>query len=321
MFQEILVEEIFHNGRIDEFIVKFYQNTSRSTVQKWIRAGCVQVNKKQIHKSSFKIKAGHKVRIFPYKTPENNLEPIFMNLSIIYETENYAVIDKPSGISTHAGNHDEKITLVNGLLYHFQNLSKMGGKSRPGIVHRLDKMTSGLLIVAKNDSAHFQLSKLFQERKIEKTYFAWCIGNLTQPSGTIDFPIGRHPVTRNKMCITNKGRKAITHYKVLKRMTAYKGRSFLLFEILLETGRTHQIRVHLQKLNCSVIGDPLYSKSSKNYEKFGLLLVAKKLKFTDPFTHQEVSLELPFPQKFEIFEQKCPFCELNFFENSKILEK
>ena len=184
-------------------------------------------------------------------------------------------------------------------------MSKVGGEFRPGIVHRLDKMTSGMLIVAKNDKAHFLFSKLFQERNIKKTYFAWCIGYLSEEFGKIDFPIARHPKERNKMCISSKGRHAITHYKVKKRVTTKKGKSFLFLELILETGRTHQIRVHLQKLNCSIIGDPLYSKSSHNYEKFGLLLFSKELEFIDPFTKKEVSLSLELPENFKTFEKKC----------------
>ncbi len=229
-----------------------------------------------------------------------------MELPVILERENFLIIHKPSGIASHSGPGDRSPSLVNGLIYHFKELSKMGGEARPGIVHRLDKPTEGLILIAKNDRAHGKLSELFRKREIEKKYYAWVQGHPPEESGTIDLPIARHPVERLKMTVSPKGRRSITHYKVLKYINSRSGRKFSFIEVGLETGRTHQIRVHFQNQRCPVVGDLLYSRAGSQFESYGLQLLSYFLKFKDPFTNEKIEAILPLSERFLRFEKNAP---------------
>jgi len=215
---------------------------------------------------------------------KSKLEAENIPLDIIYEDKDILVINKPRGLTVHPGAGNRSGTLVNALLHHCRDLSGIGGVERPGIVHRLDKDTSGILLVAKNDKAHQVLSAQFKDRTIQKTYLAIVKGNPKKDEGTIAEPIGRHPVNRKKMAVSHKGREAVTHYKVLKRFKEYS-----LVELKPKTGRTHQLRVHLAHIGHSILGDPVYGKGNAQ------LLHAYKIKFTHPRTEKELEFEAKLP--------------------------
>lgn len=299
------VPEEYNNFRLDSFLnLSTGDEISRSSIQKWIKTGnIIQSPNNKTVKSSQKVKIGEKFSVTIPQRTNTHLLPIPMDISIIEEELDFIIINKPPGISCHGGPGDDRPSLVNGLLYHFQELSGYGGISRPGIVHRLDKPTSGAMIVAKNDKAHIAFSKMFQERKIQKQYYAWIIQSPKKSEGTIDLKIQRHPYERLKMKAGTTGRKAITNYKIIKVIHTKNGRVYSLVQIGLETGRTHQIRVHFQALGCPVVGDMLYSRSGSEYEKYGLLLFSQSLSFIHPFENREIKIELPFPDSFINFER------------------
>ncbi|AYV56137.1 RluA family pseudouridine synthase [Leptospira kmetyi] len=302
------VSEEFTGNRLDRFLkFSFGDEVSRASIQKWIESGYVRnQDEKVFDKSSWKVKTGEQYFLSIPPRPPLNLEPIPMALPVILERENYLIIHKPPGIASHSGPGDRSPSLVNGLLYHFKELSKAGGEARPGIVHRLDKPTEGLILIAKNDRAHGKLSELFRKREIEKKYYAWVQGHPPDEAGTIDLPISRHPVERLKMTISPKGRRSVTHYKVLKYINSRSGRKFSFVEIGLETGRTHQIRVHFQSQRCPVVGDLLYSRVGAQYESYGLQLIAYSLRFIDPFTGEKIEATLPLSERFLRFEKNAP---------------
>ncbi|MCB1142547.1 MAG: RluA family pseudouridine synthase [Leptospiraceae bacterium] len=309
MILSFIVKQDEESKRLDQFL---YSSTgeeiSRTSVQKWIESGHVFCkNGSEKIKSNRKIKPGEIYEIHIPPRPKLSLDPIPMDLSILYEDEDMVIIDKPQGLASHGGPEDARPSLVNGLLYHFKNLSGVGGEIRPGIVHRLDKPTSGVMVIAKNDKTHIALSKQFQNRSVKKTYFAWLVQTPNLPTGRIAESISRHPTERLKMHIDPRGRKAITNYKVVKTINSKKGRNYTLVEVNIETGRTHQIRVHFQFLRCPIVGDLLYSRSAKEFSKFGLLLFSQRLSIFHPGTHKEIDIQLPFPERFQRFEEEAKF--------------
>lgn len=305
------VEEEFAEYRLDQFLsIHSGGEISRTSIQKWIKSGHIKRIEPPSNslKSSQKVHTGEEYEITIPPRPKIGLEPVQMDIPIIYEEDDFVVINKPAGLASHGGPGDDSPSLVNGLLYHFKELSGVAGEIRPGIVHRLDKMTSGLMVIAKTDRAHIALAEFFQKRTIEKKYFAWLVQTPRNPEGRIELSIGRHPKERLKMCIRPDGRKAITNYKIIKSIISRKGRHFSLAEIQIETGRTHQIRVHFQHLGSPVVGDMLYSRTGSEYSKYGLLLFAQKLKFNHPFIKKKVmEFELPFPERFVLFEKEAQF--------------
>ena len=292
------VEEEYNDHRLDQFLNSYTgDEISRTSIQKWIKSGNVSIilensNKESILKSSYKVTAGETFEINIPPKKEISLTPVQMDIPVIREYPDFMIINKPAGLASHGGPGDSSPSLVNGLLYYFKNLSQIAGEARPGIVHRLDKPTSGLMIIAKNDKAHIALAKMFLKKEVEKRYYAWTIQSPKEQSGRIESPIGRHPTERIKMCIRKDGRKAITNFKMIKTITSRKGRHYTLCEIFIETGRTHQIRVHFQSMGCPVVGDMLYSRSGKEFEKFGLLLVSQRLRFQNPFKERKKILGL-----------------------------
>nr|EMN19571.1 pseudouridine synthase, RluA family [Leptospira santarosai serovar Arenal str. MAVJ 401] len=302
------VLEELSGSRLDRFLkFSFGDEVSRATIQKWIECGYVRdQDQKILDKNSWKVKAGDRYFLSIPPRPPLNLEPIPMVLPVVLERENYLIIHKPPGIASHSGPGDRSPSLVNGLLHHFKELSKIGGETRPGIVHRLDKPTEGLMLIAKNDRAHGKLSELFRKREIEKKYYAWVQGHPPAETGTIDLPIARHPVERLKMTVSPKGRKSVTHYKVLKYINSRSGRKFSFVEVGLETGRTHQIRIHFQSQRCPVVGDLLYSRNGSQFESYGLQLLSYYLRFKDPFTREEIEATLDLSERFLRFEKNAP---------------
>ena len=230
---------------------------------------------------------------------EVKIEAQDIPLDIIYEDEDILVVNKQKGLVVHPANGNPDGTLVNAVMAHCKDsLSGIGGELRPGIVHRLDKDTSGLLIIAKNDKAHIQMSNQIKNREVKKTYIALVRGTIAENEATINMPIGRSTKDRKKMAVTKSGKEAVTHFKVLNRYTTDKG-SYTLLEIKIDTGRTHQIRVHMAEIGHPVIGDVVYSNGKNEFGVEGQCLHAKRLEFTHPITGKEMKLEAPLPEYFK----------------------
>jgi 23S rRNA pseudouridine1911/1915/1917 synthase len=252
--EEATVPDTLHGARLDRALAAIFRGHSRSALSRLIAGGRVRVAGKAATKPSLKVEAGTPVEVeFPPPEP-STVESQDLPLSILYEDAEIAVIDKPAGVVVHpaAGHRGE--TLVNALLYHVRDLSGVGGELRPGIVHRLDKETSGVMIVAKNDAAHRRLTAAWGTERVRKEYLAVVYGTPSKSSGLIDAPIARDPRNRKRMAVVRGGRRAVTEYEVLERL-----RHVSVLRCLLRTGRTHQIRVHLKHLGHPLVGDPLYS--------------------------------------------------------------
>ena len=280
--------------RLDRFLALALPDFSRSRLQTLIEQGFVRLNEHQPRPRELVRTADIVVvRVPPVEKIEALAEAI--PLQILFEDDDLLVLDKAAGMVVHPAPGNQEHTLVNALLSHCPTLSGIGGKERPGIVHRLDKETSGCLVVAKNDRAHRDLSKQFAARAVKKTYLALVTGRLKKASGMIDAPIGRHPVHRQRMSIskTSRGRSAVTEYRVLR-----SGREMSLVECALHSGRTHQIRVHLHHLGHPVIGDKLYgAKTSKDFPR--QMLHAWRLGFAHPCTGEWKTFEAAMPSGFQ----------------------
>ena len=287
----IEVENLEKNERIDKYLSsKLDYSFSRAKIQKLIDEELILVNDKVI-KSSYKVSNGDVILITD-KEEDMSVKPEKMDIDIVYEDDDVMVINKKSGVVVHPAPGNYSGTLVNGLMYLSKDLSHVNGEFRPGIVHRIDKDTSGLLIVAKNDKAHRILAEELKEKKIKRKYITLVSGVINHDIGEIDAPIGRDPSDRKKMCVTSTNSKdAITHFRVLER---YKNAS--LIECELETGRTHQIRVHMKYINHPVINDPVYGKN--NHGEFGQLLHAKEITFTHPTTKEVMTFSCEVPEEF-----------------------
>ncbi len=273
--------------RLDKFVGERCSALSRTHAQQLIRDGFITVNGKSA-KPSLKLNIDDKIDIvIPPETPPN-LEPENIPLKIVYEDADLLVVDKPAGLPVHPAPGHPSYTLVNAVLVHLPSLSKDADSIRPGIVHRLDKDTSGLIIVAKNRLAQANLSQQFKNRVVKKTYIALVQGKLTPEKGTIEAAIGRDPSHRQRMAIVAKGREARTEYRVIKYIGKYS-----LLEIKPETGRTHQIRVHLAAISFPVIGDATYGLKSSRFPR--QFLHASKIAFKLPSTGKEITLESPLP--------------------------
>ncbi len=277
--------------RLDKFVAD-NSDISRSYAVKLIEDGCVVINSSPANKKT-KIKEGDRVVI--NMPPPQSIEalPEDIPIDIVYEDDSVIVVNKPQGMVVHPAAGNMTGTLVNGLLFHC-SLSSINGAVRPGIVHRIDKDTSGLLVVAKTNEAHESLSSQLKERKALRKY--WCIvnGNIKEDSGIVDKPIARHPIDRKKMAVIEGGREAVTHFKVLERFG-----SSTLVECILETGRTHQIRVHMASLGHSIIGDTVYGTRADREKGKGQLLHAKTIGFAHPKTGEIMEFTSELPEHFE----------------------
>ncbi len=288
------------NERIDKYLSN-NTSLSRTLISKMIDGEFIKVNDKKT-KNNYKVKDGDKISIDETYQVEQDILPEKMDLDIVYEDNDIMVINKPSGMVVHPGNGNYSHTLVNGLMYYTNNLSDINGDVRPGIVHRIDKDTSGLIIVAKNNKAHEILSKYFQDKSITRKYIALLKGELNTDSATIDAPIGRSDVDRKKMAVTSKNSKnAVSHLKVLKR---YKG--YTLVEFKLDTGRTHQIRVHANYIGHPLYNDPVYTNDKCS--EFGQFLHSYSMDFKHPITGEDMHFECELPEYFkkhlEVLEEK-----------------
>jgi 23S rRNA pseudouridine1911/1915/1917 synthase len=279
--------------RLDLFLVKSLPQFSRSRIQQLIRAGFVRVGS-AIMRANHTVRFREVIEVTEPPPEKIQTEPEAIPLTILYEDEDLIVINKETGMTVHPGAGQREHTLVNALLHHCSTLSGIGGKERPGIVHRLDKETSGCLVVAKNDVAHWDLSKQFTARTVEKIYLALVAGKLREESGLIENKIGRHPVHRKRMSVSSpRGRTAKTEYRVLRSNDQVS-----LVECKLHSGRTHQIRVHLHHLGNPVLGDKIYApKVAKDFPR--QMLHAWKLGFHHPRTGEWKSFEAPLPEDFK----------------------
>ncbi len=284
--QELIVT---NEERIDSYLSKNL-DISRSKASKLILDN-VLVNGKKV-KNSYIVKKDDKITISEYQEEEIKAVPEKMDLDILYEDDDVIVVNKANGVVVHPAIGNTNHTLVNGLLYHSKSLSKNNGEFRPGIVHRIDAYTTGLLMIAKNDKAHEILAKQLSEKKTYRKYIALVWGVINNDTGTIDAPIGRDVNDRKKMAVKADGKEAITHFRVLKR---YKNAT--LIELRLETGRTHQIRVHLNYINHPVVNDPVYGKR-KLIDDTGQCLHAKALGFNHPKTGKYMEFECDLPECF-----------------------
>ncbi len=328
--QEIEVPHEAEGQRLDQYLVSQLEGVSRSRVQMMLEQGSVEVDGKPA-KASLKLRGTEHIAILGAARPEP-LHAVAEDipLDIVYEDDDLAVINKPAGMMVHAGagateDARNRGTLVNALLHHFRQLSSTSGDLRPGIVHRLDKETSGLIIVAKNDAAHLKLGEMFASRGVKKTYLALVQGDIKQDSGTINAPISRDAIRRTRMTTRRSegGRTAISHYRVLRRIDSKFGK-FTLVAVRIETGRTHQIRVHLSSIGHPVVGDTLYGAPAQialaaptttrhsraravHEEKLSLdrnFLHAAELEFTHPRTGEPLALKSSLPPELLAFLQE-----------------
>lgn len=279
--------------RIDKLLQKHFIDESRTTLQNWIKEGCVCIDDKPV-KASRKVEPNEVINVTIPDPVDTTIAPENIPLDVVYEDHDVIVVNKPSGMIVHPSAGIYSGTLVNALLYHCDDLSSINGVNRPGIVHRIDKETSGLLMVAKNDKAHRSLSAQLEEHSVIRRYVALVHGVIPHNKGRIVAPIGRDPDDRQKMAVTDKNAKeAITNFTVLERFD-----DMTLIECRLETGRTHQIRVHMQYIGYPVYGDPKYGRRSDD-TSHGQYLHAKILGFKHPTTGEQMLFEAKLPDYFE----------------------
>ena len=301
---EFIVEEGSQGERLDVFLEAMDPDLTRSRIQNLIRDGLVTVNG-SVKKTGYKVRTGDRILEEVPEVKALDAVPQEMQLDIVYEDDDLAVVNKPRGMVVHPAAGHEDGTLVNGLMFHFRDsLSGINGVLRPGIVHRIDKDTSGLLVICKSDAAHLGISRLLETHDIERVYHTVVHGRLPHPEGTIDAPIGRMKADRKKYTVTEDGRRAVTHFRVLEEFG-----SFSYLEIKLETGRTHQIRVHMASIGHPVLGDPLYGPSRETTSKAKLLekmdfwpgqiLHAKVLGFVHPITGNTMHFDSVLPPYFQ----------------------
>lgn len=294
--ENIKVKKGEENNRIDSYLAKQKEELSRVAVQRLIEEEKILVNGKKT-KASYKIQEDDEIILEEEEPKEIELKAQDIPVEIIYEDSNIIVVNKPKGMVVHPANGNPDGTLVNAIMSICKNsLSGIGGEIRPGIVHRIDKDTSGILIVAKNDKAHINLSEQIKNHEVKKTYIALVRGMVKENEATINMPIGRSTKDRKKMAVKKDGKEAITHFKVLER---YPQHNCTLLEVKIETGRTHQIRVHLSQIGYPIIGDIVYSNGKNKWGIQGQCLHAKNLRFKHPITGKEMFLEAELPEYFQ----------------------
>ena len=299
MTEELKISITEEKGRIDKVLAEKLANYSRSQIQLWLKEACVKIDGVVV-KANYKVQKGDRITI---QIPEpETLDLISENLplEIVYEDADVAVINKPQGMVVHPSAGHPNGTLVNALIYHLNSLSSINGVIRPGIVHRIDKDTSGLLMVAKNDQAHEDLAKQLKDKTSLRKYVALVHGVIPHDKGVIRAPIGRSTVDRKMQAVVDNGKDAVTHFQVLERYEDYT-----LVEIQLETGRTHQIRVHMQYIGYPLVGDPVYGLK-RTIKGNGQFLHAKLLGFTHPSTGEKMVFEAPLSEIFKKTLAKLP---------------
>lgn len=291
----VTVEKEEAGVRIDKLLCARLDGLTRSHIQKLIEEGCVCVGGVFV-KANYKIKEGDKISVTMPELKEPEITAENIPLDIVYEDDDMLVVNKPQGMVVHPAVGNYSGTLVNALLYHCgDSLSGINGEKRPGILHRIDKDTSGLLMVAKNDAAHIGLSEQIKAHSLTRAYKALVHGGFSVDGGVIDAPIGRHPTDRKRMTVTeHNSREAVTHYRVIERLGAYT-----FIECILETGRTHQIRVHMSKNGHPIVGDKTYGVKKESFNLDGQLLHAYKIGFIHPIKREYMEFESKLPEYFE----------------------
>ena len=292
--KEYIVSQEEKGKRLDTYIPSVDTDITRTSAQRLIEDGNILVNGKNA-KVSYKIQENDKISVEIPEPKQIELKAQNITIEIIYEDSDIIVVNKPKGMVVHPANGNPDGTLVNVIMAICKDsLSGIGGEIRPGIVHRIDKDTSGLLIVAKNDNAHVKMSEQIKNHEVKKTYIALVRGVFKENEATIDMPIGRSTSDRKKMAVNKNGKNAITHIKVLKRFDKYT-----LLKVNIETGRTHQIRVHLSHIGYPIVGDYTYSNGKNEFDVIGQCLHAQKLEFKHPITQKDMCLEAELPQYFK----------------------
>ena len=296
----LTVEEDMENERIDRYICNVLADLSRSYIQKMVECQNITANGKYV-KSSYRVKIGDKISVITPDSIIPDILPEDIPLDILYEDDDLLIVNKPKGMVVHPAPGHYEHTLVNAVMHHCSNLSGINGVTRPGIVHRIDKDTSGSLIICKNDRAHASIARQLEEHSIKREYLAIVTGNIDDEEGTVDMPIGRSATDRRKMTVKPGGKRAVTHYRVEKRLGA-----FTLIRCRLETGRTHQIRVHMAEIKHPVAGDEVYGNGMKTpVATNGQALHAEVIGFVHPGTEEYIELSAPVPEYFTEFIQKC----------------
>lgn len=294
MTDKIIINITTQTGRIDAILANEKLPYSRTVLANWVQSGEVLVNDQRV-KRSYKVASGDAISIMPPEVQPTAIVSEAIPLDIVYEDDDLLVVNKPQGMVVHPAAGHTSGTLVNALLHHAP-LSTINGEFRPGIVHRIDRDTSGLLMVAKNDLTHQALSVQLKAHKNDRIYYALVRGEFEENSGTVNAPIGRHPVDRKKQAIQADGREAVTHFEVMARYVGYT-----LLKVRLETGRTHQIRVHMTYIGHPIVGDPVYGAAQKlpGVSLKGQMLHAKTLSLTQPTTHEMLTFDSELPAYFE----------------------
>lgn len=293
--EKFLVNKDDENQRLDNYLA-LNTDISRSKIQSLIKEEKILVNN-HLEKNSYLVRENDEITL-EYVETENHLKPEKMDLNIVYEDNDIIVINKPNGLVVHPAPGNYEHTLANGLAYYSNRLSDINGEFRPGIVHRIDAYTTGLLVVAKNNKAHEVLALELAKKEVKRTYLALVWGVITEDSGTIDAPIGRDPSDRKKMAINPKGKEAITHFKVLERF-----KKATLLEVYLDTGRTHQIRVHMDYIKHPIVNDPVYGKREL-IDETGQCLHAMKLELIHPTTKEKMEFTCDAPECFKNILEK-----------------
>ncbi len=296
-----LAGETDENSRIDKFLSEQEEGLSRSYIQKLIKDGKVLVNNKPV-KSNYRITPNDQVTLFVPEPEELDIQAENIPLDILYEDDDVILINKGKDMVVHPAPGHYTGTIVNALLYHCKdNLSGINGVMRPGIVHRIDRNTTGVIVVCKNDKAHNCLAEQLKEHSITRKYNAIVYNTFKETNGTVNAPIGRHPVDRKKMAVNvPHGKEAVTHYEVIKNL----GNKYALIECTLETGRTHQIRVHMSSIGHPLVGDDVYGPSSSKFKLEGQALHARVLGFIHPTTGKYIEFEAPIPEYFTELAEK-----------------
>ena len=292
--KDYTITEEFAGVRLDKAVSQKDETISRASVQRMIDEELILVNGKKA-KASYKIAVGDIVTIIKEEPKEVEIKAEDIPLDVIYEDSDILVVNKQKGLVVHPGNGNPDGTLVNAIMARCKDsLSGIGGEIRPGIVHRIDKDTSGLLIIAKNDKAHINVSEQIKNHEVKKTYIALVRGNVRENQATIDMPIARSTKDRTKMAVSKTGKNAVTHIKVLERFNEYT-----LLEVNIETGRTHQIRVHMSQIGYPIVGDYVYSNGKNPFGVEGQMLHSARLEFIHPISGEKMSLEAKLPEYFE----------------------
>ena len=291
--QKIKINDSLVGLRLDKALSIILESTSRSKIQEYIDNRLIFVNEKN-EKASYKLRLNDEISFDEFPSEEYSLEAEDISLDIVYEDDDLIVINKPKGLVVHPGAGNYNHTLANALKFHSDKLSTVGGDFRPGIVHRLDKDTGGLMIVAKNDEAHAFLAAQLSDHTLGRNYYALVLGIISENEGQIIAPIGRDDKYRQKMAVDLRdGKYALTNFKVVERFA-----NATLVDCALQTGRTHQIRVHMNYISHPVIGDPLYGKGNRKIYDDGQLLFAYKIHFVHPRTKKEMEFSVPLPKYF-----------------------